>query len=377
MKHSTKRNSYFVGIVTLLCLILYVIPTGFSTNGIAHRAYEKAKICSIDNSNLSTYGIVTTGNQNLELVILKGAFKGDTLKATNVLLGQKRLDKLYIKGDIILATLQLDATDSKVVSARAEDYYRQNYEWLLFLAFCIFLIAFAKWTGFKAILSFVFTALCLWKVLIPLFLLDYNPIVVAGLVVMTTAAVIILLVGGLNKKGLVALLGTTAGIITTATLAIVFNYWFKIPGTIQEFSEALLLTGYTSQHLSSIFIAAIFISSAGAVMDVAMDISASLDELSRRMPNLNSGQLMRSGFRIASPIIGSMTTTLLFAYSGSFLFIFMTFMRKGTPFEVILNTNYIAAEILHTLVGSFGLVLVAPLTAIIGGQIFHKKKPSS
>jgi uncharacterized membrane protein len=51
----------------------------------------------------------------------------------------------------------------------------------------------------------------------------------------------------------------------------------------------------------------------------------------------------------------------------------MVFMAKGTPVISIFNTNYIAAEILHTLVGSFGLVLVAPTTAIIGGYIFSKK----
>jgi uncharacterized membrane protein len=49
------------------------------------------------------------------------------------------------------------------------------------------------------------------------------------------------------------------------------------------------------------------------------------------------------------------------------------FMAKGTPFVNILNYNFIAAEILHTLVGSFGLVLVAPVTAIIGGYVYIRK----
>jgi uncharacterized membrane protein len=72
-----------------------------------------------------------------------------------------------------------------------------------------------------------------------------------------------------------------------------------------------------------------------------------------------------------------MTTTLLFAYSGSFLFVFMMFMAKGTPMVNIFNTNYIAAEILHTLIGSFSLVLVAPATAIIGGYVYTKNKPDN
>ncbi|OAV71576.1 YibE/F-like protein [Bacteroidales bacterium Barb4] len=181
---------------------------------------------------------------------------------------------------------------------------------------------------------------------------------------------IILLVGGVNRKGLVALLGTIAGVSVTALLAVVFGYYFKIPGTIQEFSEALLYTGFVRLDFSDIFISVIFVSSAGAVMDVAMDISAALHELSSRMPELQRKELIKSGFRIASPVIGSMTTTLLFAYSGSFMFAFMAFMVKGTSVQSILNSGYIAAEILHTLVGSFGLVLVGPLTAAIGGYVY-------
>jgi uncharacterized membrane protein len=67
-----------------------------------------------------------------------------------------------------------------------------------------------------------------------------------------------------------------------------------------------------------------------------------------------------------------MTTTLLLAYSGSYTAVLMVMMAQGTPAANILNLTYISAEILHTLVGSFGLVLTAPLTALIGGFIYNK-----
>ena len=65
-----------------------------------------------------------------------------------------------------------------------------------------------------------------------------------------------------------------------------------------------------------------------------------------------------------------MTTTLLFAYSGSFTFVLMVFMAQGMPMEYIFNISYVSAEILLTLVGSFGLVLVAPVTAVLGGLMY-------
>ena len=225
-------------------------------------------------------------------------------------------------------------------------------------------------------MSFVFTAVALWKLLLPLYLRGLSPIFVALGVVFLTSTVIILLVGGVNKKGFVALLGTFSGVLFTALLAMLFGHFFKIPGTVQEYSEGLLYAGFTYLDFSDIFISTIFLSAAGAVMDVSMDISASLHEIHLRRPDLSRKELIKSGFRIAAPVIGSMTTTLLFAYSGGFMFAFMAFMAKGVPFESILNTGYIAAEILHTLVGSFGLVLVAPLTAVIGGCLYTRNKPT-
>ncbi|WP_281256412.1 YibE/F family protein [Labilibaculum manganireducens] len=52
-------------------------------------------------------------------------------------------------------------------------------------------------------------------------------------------------------------------------------------------------------------------------------------------------------------------------------------MAHGTPMINILNLNYVSGEILHTLVGSFGLVLVAPFTAIIGAWVFTRKQRTS
>jgi len=105
-------------------------------------------------------------------------------------------------------------------------------------------------------------------------------------------------------------------------------------------------------------------------MDIAMDIAASLEEIRRRHPELPRRELVLSGFRVGRSVTGTMTTTLLLAYSGGYSAMLMVFMAQGTPVMNILNLTYVSAEILHTLVGSFGLVLVAPLTALLGGWIF-------
>ena len=53
----------------------------------------------------------------------------------------------------------------------------------------------------------------------------------------------------------------------------------------------------------------------------------------------------------------------------------MVFMAQGTPILNILNYKYIAGEILYTLAGSFGLVTVAPFTAVAGGLLLTRQNP--
>ena len=70
----------------------------------------------------------------------------------------------------------------------------------------------------------------------------------------------------------------------------------------------------------------------------------------------------------------TMTTTLLLAYSGGYMTLLMVFMAQGTPIYNILNYKYVASEILHTIVGSFGLVAVAPFTAFMSGLLLTCNK---
>ncbi len=375
MKKELKRklDIAFVAIVSIFCVILFFIPTGFE-NDTQFKNTERveADVLKVDNSDVKHYGVSLNGTQMLQVFVKEGSFEGQEIEAQNIMLGQLSLDKYYKTGDEILLIIKKDKSGKKIISARAHDIYRIDVEVVLFALFALFLVSFAKWTGLKALISFVFTALAIWKILVPMFLSGYSPLVSSFAVVALATTVIILLISGFSRKGVVALSGALTGVGITTILAIVFGHYFQIPGTVKSFSELLLFSGFNVDMLSDIFISGIFISSAGAVMDVAMDIAASQNELKEQKPEITSKQLIKSGFQIAYPVLGTMTTTLLFAYSGSFAFTLMVFMSKGTPAIGIFNLNFIAAEILQTMVGSFGLVLVAPVTAILGGYIYSK-----
>lgn len=370
-KHKEKLNRTFTLVVTLASLLLIYLPTGFK-NSRSNTEWVKAEAVHVDNSEVALRGLTHTGIQKITAVINRGEYRGDTLDAPNVLLGDISRDRLYKVGDPLLLTIK--ERNGVITSARTTAYERSGFMVILLILFALFLIAFAGWTGLKALISFLFTALAIWKILIPCFLKGYSPLPISFLVIALSTGVIILLITGFTRKGLVALSGSLLGVGVTAVLALLFGSLFSVPGTVQQFSEALLYSGLTNLRFTDILLSGIFLSAAGAVMDVAMDIAASQEEIALTTPNICRRELTQAGFRIGKSVIGTMTTTLLFAYSGTFTCTLMLFMARGNPFITMVNTDYVAAEILHTLVGSFGLVLVAPLTAVIGGYVFTKKR---
>ncbi|MBR4265234.1 MAG: YibE/F family protein [Bacteroidales bacterium] len=370
-----RKNIIFLILVGIMIAVLIVIPTGFENPSLTENIlYEKAEVLETDNSELDQISVVTIGTQKLKLKILSGKFEGNIYDAENILNGQKNIDKIFKPGDKALTVISLDRNNpEKITGVKAQDFYRSGIEITLSLIFIAALLAFAGFTGLKAIISFIFTALCFWKLLLPLFINGFSPIPAGLAIAFVTAAIVILLVSGVNKKGITAMCGCFSGIAFTAIVSVISGKWFMIPGTVQDYSEALIYSGF-QLNLSEIFIASVFISASGALMDVSTDIAASIDEIHNRLPELPAKELIKSGFKIARPVIGSTTTTLLFAYSGGFMFAFMAFMSKGMPFVCIVNSNYISAEILHTIAGSMGLVLTAPLTSIVGGLIYGYKK---
>ena len=366
-KPGFKKDLMFVSIMLGLCAVLFFLPTGFEDRLPQDALQAKGRIVKVDNRDMRQHGIIRTGVQALTIEILNGRFKGQKVEAVNNLLGKLELDKVFAEGDLALVTLNLD--QGRISWANATNYYRINTELLLLIIFALFLVVYAGFTGAKALLSFLFAGLMIWKLLIPTFLKGYDPILTALGVVALLTGVIIFLVVGLTRRGLVAFLGSMLGLGLTCILALAVSPLFHLHGAIRPFSETLLYSGFAFLDLKKIFLASIFLASSGAVMDLATDIAAAMDEVADKHKSITRLEALGSGLRVGRTVVGTMTTTLLLAYSGSYLTMMMLFMGQGIPLVNIFSLNYVAAEILHTLVGSFGLVTVAPFTALVGSWL--------
>ncbi len=372
LKKLITKDAIMVWCFLILSVFLYFMPSLHKNTNkeyISERC--KATVLSVDNSNLRVLGILANGEQNLKIKILNGTFKGQTVDAINQLTAKKSTDKLFIAGDTAFVVLTKNI-ENELVLAVAMDYYRLDLTVILILIFGVLLIAFGGWVGAKALLSFIFSCLMIFKIVVPLTLAGYDPIWLAFGSVVILTGVIIFLVTGLSRCGLSAFSGAIAGVLTTCILASVFTKLFRINGAVMPFSEILLYSGYQYLNLSSVFIAGVFFASSGAVMDLAVDISTGMSEIMAKRPDITRLQLGLSGIKIGRAVVGTMTTTLLLAYSGGYFTLLMAFTAQNIPVENFLNYNQISAEIVKTLVGSLGLILVAPFTALIASIILKK-----
>ncbi|MBO7741323.1 MAG: YibE/F family protein, partial [Victivallales bacterium] len=332
---------------------------------------EKARVLSVDNSMLQELGLLQMGTQLLEVEVISGQHKGRTFQAVNELRAQMELDKIFVPGDTALVGI-LDGSQPGKSVIIAQDHYRITWTWLLFGIFTLSLLIFAGYTGLKALLSFVFSCVVLWRFLIPLCLMEVSPLGVTIVCVCLLTFVIIFLVAGFTRKGAAAFTGAMMGIVTGCAMSYLFTLLFKVNGAVLPYSQSLLYAGYPTLDIQQLFAAAIILASSGAVMDLGMDVAAGMEEINRHSPDIPRRSLIASGIRIGQSVVGTMTTTLLLAYSGGYLTLLMAFTAQGTSPIDFINNPHVASEVVKTLVGSFSLILVAPFTALAGGFIYKR-----
>ncbi|MCD8238889.1 MAG: YibE/F family protein [Clostridiales bacterium] len=369
------KNSVFrliiIGII--LTCVLILVPTGYEDALIYQDAERvKAEILSVDNSSVRSSGLIQSGEQKCEILVKSGLFKGKEIEGVNFLTGSLEEDKIFDAGDVCLATIS--HSGEEITSCILTDHYRLDKEIILLGLFFALLIIFAGKNGFLAIFSFVITILTVWKVLVPAYLNGANPVWTGINITIFLTIIIIFFVYGFDKRTLSAVLGSLLGIFTTCIMGIIFTDLFKIHGAVMSHSESLLYSGYQDLNLTSVFMSSIFIGASGAMMDLSVDITSAVNEVVEKKPDIGWKEAARSGMNVGRAAMGTMTTTLLLAYSGSYITLLMVFMAQGTPIDHILNYKYVSSEILHTVIGSFGLVTVAPFTALVSAFMLTKKR---
>ena len=366
-----RKNIAFIAAFALASLILILIPTGFERSIYVNASGAKAEVLSTDDSTIIQTGLFRTGDQRCHVRILSGEHKGLEMDGINLLSGSLKDDKVFIPGDIAWVLIERDS-EGNPIFINMIDHCRMGKEAILIAAFVAVLILFSGLRGIRMVLSLVFAFLAIWKLLIPAILKGQNPLLMCTAVLVLLTLVTLPMVSGMNRRSLAAILGSISAMILTVAISVFMTWHLKIHGSVLEMSESLLYSGFMDLDLTSLFSGVVCLSAGGAIMDLSIDVSAAMWEVREHAPDASSRDLFRSAMEVGRAGVGTQITTLLLAYMGSYLTLMMVYMAQATPLMNIFTSKSIAAELLQTLAGSMGIVLVTPLTALIGMKLFRK-----
>ena len=369
MKKQRRQSLILCGVMLIFCALLCLLPDA-QTNVTNAFPREQVRIDEVDNTMLDAIGITYNGVQLCRVTILTGEHAGERHMSYNYLNSALDKDKLFVPGDTAWAMLQ---QGSSKLAVTLVDHYRAETEMWIFAVLALALIVFGGVIGCGALVSLVASAVIVWKLLIPLLLQGVNPIAAAFVTVVVLTVIIDLLVAGFTKRCAIAIAGSLAGTLVTCTSAILLTHLLKLDGGDLPYVVPLLAQSSMMIDTRSLYIGMMFLANSGALMDLSMDVAVSLEEIYFHKPDISRLALMKSGLVVGRSVLGTMTTTLMLAYSGNYLSMLMYFAGQGTALMDVINFKYVASQLLNTLVGSFGLIASAPLTAMLGCGIYVRR----
>ncbi len=364
--------------ITLIIMLgvmgLFIANNSTPQQNLQNTAIVKATVIEIDDHAESSNQSANhaTDIQNIKVKIAKGQFKGEILNIEHLLSGNVTKDFYYNEGDRVL--LWIEFSNNVITKSYIRQVVRDHYLLYLTIFFIFSLIIVGGKQGAKTILTLILTGFLILEVMIPLILEGLNPVVVSITIAFIIISASLLIISGHNRKTYSAILGTLGGVFIAGLLAMLMTHLTRLTGLSGD--EAKMLV-HIPQNISfdypQLLFAGMIIGAMGAILDVGMSISSAMDEIQLNNPAITTKNLIKSGLKIGRDIMGTMSNTLILAYTGASLPLLLVLIAYDIPLVRIINVDSISTEIVRILAGSIGLIYAIPLTSIVAGFLYTRK----
>ena len=311
--------------------------------------------------------------QDVTVKILTGKFKGETVELDNMLTGNPAYDIMLSKGDRVVLHVEPRVEfieDIEDVEFFISDIERVNAIYIFTGIFFLMLLAIGRKKGILSFVSIVATVALIFFALTPMILHQVSPILASLIVCILSTVITIYLVGGLNFKSTSAILGSIVSVGFAAALSILSIKLATLTGFAGE-EPMFLYTARPDLDFTGILSASMMLAALGAVMDTAVSIASTINEIYLTDKNLTIKDLFKSGMNVGRDIIGTMSNTLILVYLGSSLPLVL--LSNNIDLNKFFNLNQVATEITSALIGSIAILACVPVTAIISAYLIKTK----
>ncbi|MFH1762336.1 MAG: YibE/F family protein [bacterium] len=336
--------------------------------------YAKAKVLEvITHNNAYSEASMKSAIQEVTIKILNSKFKGQTATVehmTSCMMGGEMVLK---KGDKVIVYIDENPSPAESPDGspviNVADYARVSPIYWLAFFYALLLIIVGGMKGFKSLISLIITIGLIFFILFPLTLWGFNPLLVSILISGLVSLIVFWIIGGKSTKSISASAGTLLGVSIAGILAFIVGNMMHLSGMSSEESRILLYSMNLQINYQGLLFGSILIGALGAIMDIGMSIASSVDEIHKVHPESNFENLFKAGMNVGKDVMGTMSNTLILAYTGSSLPLLLLLIANNMSIDKIMNMEIIAVEAVRALSGSIGLVMCIPITAFVSAWL--------
>ena len=335
--------------------------------------YERPIVKVIETNLVDTSKVTDNHNnedqlftQHILAEFKNGQEKGRFIYLINEYSTSGAYDQEYHIGNELFVTVDKNEIENTKLTGTITDVKRDKFILIIAWAFIFTLLIIGRKQGLFAIISLGFNAALLSYALdIYVNNSGISLLWICGICTILFTVSSLLLVNGFNAKTYAAIIASLLG--TFISLLIAYLVLWATSENGLRYEEMDFLT----RPYKVVFMAGLFIGSLGAVMDVAITMSASIFELYEKNNNISIKKLKKSALDIGKDIMGTMTNILFFAYISGSIPVLILYLMNNTSLMFTISMN-LSLEIARALAGGIGIVLTIPLGLYI--SIFFVKR---
>jgi uncharacterized membrane protein len=361
--------SAFGVMALLIAFIVWGVPYFFKSSqfeGITSTLGSqtlRARITEIIEEGEIDLGGTLQPYQVFRVELLEGEYKGILMEIDY---GKRQVvaDELHFSpGDEIYVTM--DKRPDGVLVAYYVDFIREKALFWLLTVFVAFILLLGRWKGLRSLLALAFSLLMIIGYVIPHILSGEDPVAVSLIGSGILLGVTLYGTYGWNLKTHASVVSMVLVLLITGALAALFMDLTRLTGYGSEEALFLLQMSNVKISLRGLLLGGMIIGALGVLDDLVITQSSAVFELHGTDESLGFRALFEKAMRIGQDHVAATVNTLVLAYAGASLPLLLMFTLGRGNYDFFINVEFVAEEIVRTLVGSLGLMAAVPLTTAI------------
>jgi len=305
--------------------------------------------------------------QVMEVEILEGDYKGIPLEI-DYGKNQLRNDNFrFVPGDEVY--VEVDKTPENQLQAHYVDYVRTKPLLILLITFVLSMLVMGRWKGLGSLVSLVVSMVVIIGYVIPHILSGEDPVRVSLIGSVILLAATLYLTYGWNLKTHASVVSIMVSLLLTGALSLFFVYLTRLTGYGDENAGFLMQFSSVPIDPRGLLLGGMIIGSLGVLDDLVTSQSAAVVEIHDANPSLGFRRTLQKAMRIGQDHVAATVNTLVLAYTGAALPLLLIFTLGNGSYSYFINSEFLAEEIVRTLVGSLGLIAAVPISTLLATVI--------